>query len=302
MTSLTELAVKFKTRKQCLKFLKSLRFPNGLYCPRCASIKVCTIKTVNKFQCLEPECKYMFSVTAGTIFHRSHIPLQKWIIACFLICNAKKGISAKQIQRDLRVTYKTAWYMMHRIRRAMKDSDYLRKLSGIVEMDETYVGGKVRKGGTLKGRRLYNKVIGRYQPKKSIVIGAVERGGQVSASVIPNVQKQTISEFVKDNISPETEMLITDEFNSYTHLRLEFNLKRIHHQYEYVRGEIHTNTIENFWSILKRGHFGVYHKMSAKYLPLYLSEFTYRYNHNGTTELYKKVIKNGLLTDSGLVG
>ncbi|HEX2896741.1 MAG TPA: IS1595 family transposase [candidate division Zixibacteria bacterium] len=307
MTNIFELSQRFKTRKQVLKFLKELRFPNGVFCPRCGSLKTCTIKSIDKFQCLEPECKYMFSVTCGTIFHGSHIPLQKWILACFLICNAKKGISAKQIQRDLQVTYKTAWYLMHRIRRAMKDTDYLQKLSGIVEMDETWLGGSIRRGGNKKSRiyhrlrHMENQITRERQDNYSLIIGAVERSGRIRAKMIPSTQKQHLRKFITANISQEAEMVITDEHAVYKHLKAEYNHQRIHHQFEYVRGQIYTNTIENFWSILKRGFVGVYHKMSPKYIPLYLSEFTFRHNQNGSTDTYKTVIKNGLLTDKLLI-
>ena len=140
MVSLTELAKEVNSQGKCLSFLERLRWPDGLECPRYKSKSISRITTVDKLQCLD--CRYMFSLTAGTIFHRTHLPLDKWILAAFLICNAKKGISAKQIERDLSTTYKTAWYLMHRLRRAMKEPGFVRKFKGIVEADETYLGGK----------------------------------------------------------------------------------------------------------------------------------------------------------------
>lgn len=287
MTDLTELAREFRTQKRCLDFLERLRFGESVECPRCQSKSISRIDTVNKLQC--NNCRYMFSVTAGTIFHRSHIPLQKWILAIFLMCNAKKGISAKQIQRDLRVTYKTAWYLMHRIRRAMRDKTFIMKFTGIVETDETYIGGK-RKGKVGRGAR-----------GKTAVIGVLQRdSGRIKAEPVKDIKFKTISQVVRRYVDPKAVMVCADEYMSYDQLALEYNLKRINHQIKYVNGQIHTQGIENFWSILKRGIVGVYHKVSAQYLPLYLNEFTFRYSHNGTPDLFLQVLKNGLIYDSSL--
>jgi transposase-like protein len=228
----------------------------------------------------------MFSVTAGTIFHKTHLPLQKWIIATFLICNAKKGISAKQIQRDLNVTYETAWYLMHRIRRAMKDSDFIRKFKGVVEADETYLGGRGR------GR------FGRGQPNKSIVIGIRQRDGTIRAELIPDVKAKTVCGIVRKHVHQDAEMLCVDEFPSYSQLAIDYNLRRVNHQFEYVNGQIYTNGVESFWAILKRAFIGTHHKMSKKYLPLYLNEFTFRFSHNGQNNLYRTVLSNALIYDN----
>ncbi|MCK4271128.1 IS1595 family transposase [bacterium] len=208
MTSLIELAERFNTKEACLEFLERLRFPDGPECPRCKSRAISRIKTVHKFQCLK--CRYMFSVTAGTIFHGSHLPLNKWILATFLLCNARKGISAKQIQRDLKVTYKTAWYMMHRIRRAMKDSDFIQKFKGIVEADETYLGGKAH------GKR------GRGAKSKAIIIGVRQRNGKLRAQLIPNVKARTVCGIIRKYVHNNAEMLCVGEFPSYNQLAIDY--------------------------------------------------------------------------------
>jgi len=207
--------------------------------------------------------------------------LNKWISTTFLRCNAKKGISAKQIEWDLGVTYKTAWYLMHRIRRAMKRSKFLQKFKGIVEADETYLGGK------RIGRR------GR-APGKAIVLGVLERSGKVRAELIPNVKARTVCGILRKHVHKNAKMLCCDEFPSYNRLALDYNLKRINHEIQYVRGMVHTNGIESFWAILKRGFIGTHHRMSMKYLPLYLNEFTYRFNQNGNPGVFVKVLRNGV--------
>jgi len=284
MTSLIELAEKLDTKEKCLRFLEELRFPDGLECPRCKSRTISRIKTVDKFQCLS--CRHMFSITAGTIFHRTHLPLNKWILATFLICNAKKGISAKQIQRDLKVTYKTAWYLMHRIRRAMKDSEFVQKFKGVVEADETYLGGKSR------GKR------GRGAKGKAIVIGVRQRGGKLRTQLIPDVKARTVCGIIRKYVHQDAIMLCVDEFPSYNQLAIDYTLRRINHEIEYVRGQVYTNGVESFRAILKRAFIGTHHKMSVKYLPLYLNEFTFRFNRNGQDNVYKKVLSNALIYEN----
>ena len=281
MSDLLSLSNRFNSKEKCLEYFEKLRFPNGVECPRCESKSISRLTTRHQFTCLK--CRYRFSVTAGTIFHKTHIPLQKWIIACFLICNARKGISAKQIERDLKVSYETAWSMMHRIRRAMRDSDLIKKLKGIVEADETYVGGKMRGG---KG--------GRGSENKLVVLGAIERKGRVRAQLSKNASIKNISQFIRQNVSTNARMLVTDEFLSYRPLKKDYNHWRINHKKHYVDGVIHTQNMENLWSILKRGIIGIYHKVSAKYLILYLDEFTFRFNNRECNPLFEKVITNGL--------
>jgi transposase-like protein len=299
MANITELCRKYDTREKCCEFLEKLRWPEGLKCPRCSSDKVYRVSTRFKYQC---ECKYQFSVTSGTIFHRSHLPLQKWIVASLLIANAKKGISAKQLERDLNVTYKTAWYLAHRIRRAMKETAIIRKMVGIIEVDETYVGGRGKK---TRGRGATNKII---------CGGALERSGWVTAKVLENASIHEVCKPIYENADIENvAMVCADEWRGYNQLRHEFNLQRVCHGYgEYARGIVHTNGIENFWGILKRGIIGSFHKVSRKYMQLYLDEFSYRYSWTAKGRpLYgkksngafmEKILSNALITDPASKG
>lgn len=265
MANVVELSLKYNTRKKCCAFLESIRWPQGVCCTRCGSFQVYRIKTRFKYEC---ECGYQFSVTSGTIFHRSHLPLQKWIIACLLIANAKKGISAKQLERDLCITYKTAWYLGHRIRMAMNEGSIIRKMKGILETDECYIGGRSK------------KFCGRGALNKTVVGGALERGGWITAQVLENASIKEVCKPVCENADPEkVNMVCADEWVGYTPLRADYNLQRVRHRRkEYVRGIIHTNGIENFWGIFKRGIIGSFHKVSRKYLQLYLDEFTFRFS------------------------
>ncbi|OHB59235.1 MAG: hypothetical protein A2173_09750 [Planctomycetes bacterium RBG_13_44_8b] len=303
MANVLELSQKYSSREKCCEFLEKLHWPDGVECPKCTmgkDAKVYQLKTRFKYEC--SFCRHQFSVTSGTIFHRSHLPLQKWIIASLLIANAKKGISAKQLERDLNVTYKTAWYLAHRIRRAMKESSIIRKMSGILEVDETYVGGKSHK---VRGRGAKNKVV---------VGGVVERGGWVSAKVLENASIKEVCKPIRENADPEkVTMVCADEWPAYNQLRREFNLRRIYHGYgEYARGIVHTNTIENFWGLFKRGIIGSFHRISKKYMQLYLDEFAFRYSYtakgrplhakkcNGA--FMEKILANALIRDPALKG
>ena len=282
--SLLELSQRFKTRQDCLKFLEKLRWPDTPICPRCGSPKVCRLYARAFFECYT--CRKQFSAISGTILHGTHLPLQKWILAAALICNAKKGISAKQIERDLKVTYKTAWYLMHRIRRAMHEPGLIAQFAGIVEIDETYVGGKAH------GKR------GRGAANKTIVLGIRERGGSVRTEIAPNLKRRTISELVRKHVSTKAKMVCTDDLSSYDVLKPCYNPQKVNHSAgEYARGEVHTNSMESIWNILKRGITGSFHKVSVKYLPNYLREFTYRFAHtrNGNgVGLWENVLGNAV--------
>lgn len=286
--SLIELAATYATRESCLALLEKLRWPNGVSCIRCGHAKVYKIEDRCIYECAE--CRYQFSATAGTIMHDSRLPLTKWILAIALMTNARKGVSACQVSRDLHVTYKTAWYLCHRIRRAMREMAWLEKFTGIVECDETYIGGVQRGNG--RGRGVKNKVI---------VFGAKERGGKVRMHTIPNVTGKTLGAAVRKYVSTDAEMVVADQWNSYNQLSAEFRMGRINHTREYVRGNIHTNGIESVWAIVKRQVFGTHHKISEQYMPLYLSEISYRFNHRDNHNLFMEVLANGMLTDQQLV-
>lgn len=284
--NLIDVNEKFKTEDQCLDYLEKMRWPQGVRCPVCGHDSVSRIEreaeSKNKrnrfYQCLEPSCKQQFSATAGTIFHDSHLPLTKWFLAVAMIADAKKGVSAKQLQRHLGIgSYKTAWYMAHRIRKAMEDSEGS-LLKGTIEVDETYIGGK------------YDPRRKRGKYEKAAVIGLVERGGRVRTMKLNTVSKETLVGTIEDHTA-RTAHIMTDEHAGYKSVK---NIRRHdsvnHIKEEWVRGNVHTNTIENHWSLLKRGIIGSFHQVSVKHLDRYLSEFEYRQNNRKDPDLFIKTV------------
>ncbi|MCA1849707.1 MAG: IS1595 family transposase, partial [Acidobacteria bacterium] len=276
--SIFEVMQKFNTEERCIKHLERIRWPEGLRCIRCDSERVMnftatgkTGKERNLYECVD--CRYQYSVTTGTVFHDTHLPLTKWFLAIYLICSAKKGISAKELQRQLATSYKTAWYMAHRVRLAMQqDDDFCQKFSGVCEVDETYVGGK-RKGP--RGRSTANKVP---------VVGIREKtSGKVVMRAVQDVQGTTLAKFIRNHAEAGAE-IHTDEFSGYFWLdSSEYKHKSVKHADEYVTSEgVTTNGVEGVWSLFKRGIVGQFHKVSAKYLPLYLDEFAFRFNNRET--------------------
>lgn len=284
--SIFEIMQKFGTEERCIKHLERIRWPEGLRCIRCDSDRVMnftaegkTGKARNLYECVD--CRYQYSVTTGTVFHDTHLPLTKWFLAIYLICSAKKGISAKELQRQLATSYKTAWYMAHRVRLAMQqDEDFCQKFSGVCEVDETYVGGK------RKGQR------GRSTATKVPVIGIREKtSGKVVMRAAQDVSATTLAKFIRNHAEAGAE-IHTDEFSSYLWLdSSEFKHKSVKHADEYVTAEgVTTNGVEGIWSLFKRGIVGQFHKVSAKYLPLYLDEFAFRFNNRGEYDLMDKVL------------
>jgi len=242
-------------------------------------------------------CNTTFSVTVGTIFHKTKMDLQKWFVAISLILNAKKGISARQLARDIEVNKDTAWYVEMRVRRAMNEQGEF--LTGIVEMDETYIGGKPRKFATT-----VDKESGEIIPiknkrgrgtKKPAVIGMVERNGRVKAQVVKGaITAKLLNRIVKENVDTETATMFTDEFTGYAYLAGFVQHKTINHKKHYVNGEIHTNTIEGFWGLFKRGIVGQYHKVSIQHLGKYLAEFCFRYNNRNNEGIFDLTISKAL--------
>lgn len=260
--------------ESCRAYLEELRWPNGVRCPRCESDSVSRIHDRKQFDC--NSCRYQFSVTAGTLFHDSHLPLRKWFLAIYLICESKKGISSKQLQRTLGGSYKTAWYLQHRIRDAMGD-DEQPLLNGIVEVDETYIGGKTR--GMGRG----------YTGNKAVVVGAVQRDGEVRLKVIKNRDRKSIEEFITKHSSPDS-MIFTDDYGVYDYLPVHRHQEVNHSHEEWVRGDVHTNTVENVWSLFKRSLVGSYHKVSIKHLPAYLDEMDFRFNGRDNPYLFRDTL------------
>lgn len=272
----------FPTQDDCIAYLEKIHWNSKPQCPYCKSFNATPMPKEHRYHC--NNCNTSYSVTVGTIFHKTKLDLQKWFLGISLMLNAKKGISARQLARDLDVNKNTAWYMGMRIRRAMVEQREL--MNGFVEMDETYVGGKPRKGGepSKRGRGT----------KKTPVVGMVERGGDVYAKVQKKLDSKSLSRLVRENIDINQSTVITDEFTGYVRLKNFTKHEVINHQICYVNGYIHTNTIEGFWSLLKRGIIGQYHKVSIRYLNQYINEFCYRYNNRDNDNLFGLTIARAM--------
>ncbi len=281
--NLIDIHTLFPTDERCRELLVRLRWPEGPRCPRCKADVVELETDKQLFYC--KDCDYQFTVTAGTIFNDSHLPLDKWFIATLLLCEAKKGMSACQIQRTLGVSYKTAWYLCHRIRAAMREVDRP-MLDGTVEMDETYVGG-VSHG---KGR-------GPHAGEKEVVIGIRQRGGELRFFHSTDVKSGTLASYIRENISEDVDVLMTDDFNAYRsaakHLRNTKRHKTIRHSLKiYVKGDTHTNTVESAFSLLKRGIMGTWHRISAKHLQAYCTEMAFRFNRRKDSDLFVDTLRH----------
>ena len=283
----------FPDEDACAAYLTANRWPGGaITCPRCGNtlIKPHGTMAFNWLcnACSPSNTNYRFSVIAGTIFENTNKPLRDWFRVIHLMLTSKKGISALQVHRMMGFgSYKTAWYMCHRVRAGLAKEDF-RKLMGIVEVDETYIGGKDK-------NRHWDKKSGSTggNSDKFIVVGAVERKGNVVARMIENTRTETLEHFVTQAVSTEVSLLATDEHNGYLDLkRSGYNHGSVNHRHKrYVVGAIHTNTIEGFWSLIKRGMVGTYHKVSKKYLPLYVAEFEFRYNNRSNPDIFGEAIR-----------
>jgi Transposase and inactivated derivatives len=271
--SLIELVEYFKDEQTCIDYLACKRWDDKPCCPHCGCEKVYCFSDGQRYKC--SKCRKQFTVRIGTIFEYSKISLKKWFIAIYLITSHKKGISSHQLARDLKVTQKTAWFILHRIRYALGQCDLDIQLDNDVEVDETYVGGKN------KNRHWDKKVKnsqGRSCKDKTPVFGMVERGGMVVARVVPNVKGSTLKNIIKDTVK-ETARLMTDEYVGYIGLEKMYDHYVVNHgRGQYVDGDSYTNTMEGFWSLLKRGVIGIYHSLSRKHLQRYCDEFVFRYN------------------------
>lgn len=284
----------FPNEEACQAYLVKHRWPNAeIVCPRCGkSEKISAVSTMPfKWQCYScsPDSGYRFSVIAGTIFENTNKPLREWFRVVHMMMTSKKGVSALQIQRAMGFgSYRTAWYMCHRVRAGLADEKF-RQLMGIVEIDETFIGGKWSNKHTSVRRKSPGNVI-RRGVHKTIVAGAIERGGNVVARVVEAASKEVLSGFIAEAVSNKVSLICTDQWGAYTHLDPRRHRAVDHSKGQYVVGAIHTQTIEGFWSILKRGMVGTYHKVSAKYLPLYVAEFQFRYNNRLNDDIFGAAI------------
>jgi len=298
--NLIDVTQQFKNDDDCLAYLESMRWPDGIRCPVCGCNRISKItrkaasknKRTRIYQCLEPTCKQQFSATAGTIFNDSHLPLTKWFMALALVVDAKKGMSAKQLQAHLGLgSYKTAWYMAHRIRKAMENKESA-DFSGIIEMDETYLGGKLRGQGQAWR---YNQ-----KGQKQVVVGIKQRGGQLRFFHAPNAKIETLAKYLKEHVSKDVEYIMTDELPAYPKaLRLSGHdvekHRTVNHSAEiYVDGNVTTNGIESAFSLFKRGVIGSFHKISIKHLHRYLSEFETRFNARKADDRFEPTLRRML--------
>jgi transposase-like protein len=280
--SLIDIHTMFPTEQKCRELLVRLRWPEGPRCPRCKMETVELETEKQLFYC--KGCDYQFSVTTGTVFNDTHLELFKWFAATLLLCEAKKGMSACQVQRTLGVSYKTAWYLCHRIRHAMMQADRP-MLSGKVEMDETYIGG------------FQHGKAGRGSENKEIVVGIRQRGCALRFFHAEDVKSGTLRQFIQDNISQDVDVLFTDDFNVYRgaarDLRKDGRRKAIRHKLHiYVKGDLHTNTVESAFSLLRRGVVGTWHKISAKHLASYLQEMEFRFNRRYRRDLFIDTLRH----------
>lgn len=261
---------KYKTDRDCLKEIVKLKYPNGIFCKKCKCFtKHYLLRTRPVLSC--SICHHQTSPLVGTIFEKTTTPLTSWFYAMFLMIHSKGGISARNLQRQVGVSYDTAWRMLHQIRKLMTD-DSEDLLTGTVEIDETWVGGK----SWFRGKKWWQNWEER---PKTIVWGVVERDGKVRTKIVPNTGLRTLTKVIKDNISTEA-FIMSDQLPSYKNLhKLGYAHANINHSKKYVYEDIYTQNIENFWSHLKRGITGVYRHVSPKYLQAYCDEFSFRYNH-----------------------
>ena len=268
----------FPTEESCLKFLIQSRWPDGFVCPRCAHRDYYWIGTRNLFRC--KKCNYDASVTAGTVMHRSRMSLKVWFHAAYLVATHTPGMSALQLQRQLGLgSYPTAFAMLHKLRAGMVRGGRDR-LNGTVEVDETYIGGKTK--GMGHG----------YKGNKTIVVGATQRGGEARLQVIDDNGRKTLHQFIRENTAPNTEAIYTDEWPAYNGIAdSDTRHETVNHSAEeWVRGDVHTNSVEGVWSLLKRSIVGSYHKVSVKHLDSYLDELEWRFNNRENPYLFRDTL------------
>jgi transposase-like protein len=273
--TLQQAILHFSEKDNCREYMVARRWPDGVTCPRCGSEKVTYQPKYDRWQCATHHPKRQFTTKTGTIFEDSPLPMQKWLPAVWFVVNCKNGVSSYEIHRALGVTQKTAWFMLHRIRLAMQARPFAESMSGDIEADESFIGGKAR--NMHKDKRAA-KIKGRGPDGKAIVAAVLSRHGEVRATVVPSRKKGDLQGLIRDNVA-EGSNLYTDDLKSYDGLAGEYAHEVINHAEEYVRGSVHTNGLENFWSLLKRGINGTYISVEPFHLFRYVDEQTFRYNN-----------------------
>jgi transposase-like protein len=279
-TNLIKLIEDFQSEGKCRDYLEALRWPEGVCCPRCQTHNISQVKERSQYDC--NECRYQFSVTSGSVFHDTHLPLWKWFLAVYIMCESKKSTSANQLKRTLGISYKTAWYLCHRIRKAMQDDA---ELNGVIEVDEAYVGGK-RPGKHGRG------ALG-----KTGVVGMVERGGRVQLQALAKMDSASLTKFIESHLGKSVKMVITDALRAYDKVGGIAPHKKINKTHDTQNSENNINAIENVWSLLKRSLIGSYHQVSAKHLPAYLSEVAFRFNNRKNANLFRDTMHKLLVGD-----
>lgn len=277
--TLQEAVIYFADAENCRDYIAAMRWPNGVTCPMCGSKSVSYLKSVNRFQCSKTHPKRQFTCKTGTIFEDSPLGLDKWLMAMWLVTNCKNGISSYELHRAIGVCQKTAWFMNHRIRAAMHNGN-IGKLADDVEADETYIGGKAR---NMHKEVKEVRITGTGGKDKSVVFGMLERNGKVISMVVDRPRKGTLQTIIKENVLKGCN-LYTDALKSYSGLGDWFAHKVIDHAVSYVEGNVHTNGMENYWSLLKRTLAGTYVSVEPFHLFRYLDEQSFRFNERHTTD------------------
>lgn len=283
--SLPQLLDYFKEESTCISYYEEIRWNGKPVCPHCDSDR--TYKTTRGYKCANNECYKKFTVKVGTIFENSKIPLRTWFAAIFLATTHKKGISSVQLGLDLGIPQKTAWFVLHRIREMLKDkAPQMLGEKNMVEVDETYIGGNNKNRHYGKKRSQVDNTLtnsGEVYQAKKMVVGIIERNGKVVLKHVPSADLTNIGTLIAKHV-PKGSTIYSDEAPVYAHLKKYYTHENVKHSLNiYVENGVHTNTIENFWSVLKRGLYGVYHQVSEKHLERYLDEYSARFNTRSLT-------------------
>lgn len=288
--NLIQIFHRYPDQEACIEHLEDIRWGDTPHCPHCGANHVARKMDggrVGRWNC--HDCHASFNVLSGTIMQKTKIPLQKWFLGIALMVNAKKSLSSHQLARDLELTQPTALYMQQRIRAQMASEQGAILLQGIVEADETYVGGKPRKANKREDDR-NDHPRGR-GTSKTPVIGVVERGGRVVAQVADSLKGRSILQFLRGSVIPDGSLLITDEYQAYNAVQGFLPRLTINHGVQYVDGIVHTNTIEGVWSLLKRAWYGTHHHYTKRFTPLFVAETAWKYNHRGDENAFRSFIE-----------